>query len=91
MSAYRRECWLTAICFILVTVFGGILSVVFVLGKDLFFGPEPVYAAKSHVVGLPTHYVFLLVGSWLIVTAVGVFYAWYMDRLERAVERGEAG
>lgn len=91
MNAYRRECWLTAICFVLVTLFGGILSVVFVLGKDLFFGPAPVFAAKSHVLGLPTHYFWLLVGSWLVVTTVGVVYAWYMDRLEKVIERGKPG
>ncbi len=91
MDPYRRECWLTAICFILVTVFGGILSVFFVVGKDLFFGPAPAYAAKRFVLGFPSHYFWLLVGSWLFVTAVGAFYAWYMDRLEKEIERGKTG
>ncbi|HSW11030.1 MAG TPA: hypothetical protein VLK32_09025 [Bacillota bacterium] len=88
MRTYRKEAWLTLICFLLIMLFGGILSVFFVLGRDLFFGPGPAFAARSHVLGFPTHYFLLLILGWFGVTAVGAVYALYMDRLEKEIERG---
>ena len=89
MNTYKKEWTITALCFALVGITGGFLSMFFVLAKDAFFyGEETGYLYKSTIMGLPTHYFLLLIFSWIGATLIGAFYAMYMDRLDRDIVRG---
>ncbi|KYK27661.1 MAG: hypothetical protein HXS48_06205 [Theionarchaea archaeon] len=89
MKTYTKEWMVSAFCFAFVAITGGFLSMFFVLGKDAFFhGEETGYLYKSTVMGLPTHYFLLLVFSWIGATLIGAIYAWYMDRLDKSIEKG---
>ena len=91
MKAYKKEWIISALCFTLVAITGGFLSMFFVLGKDAFFhGEETGYLYKSTIMGLPSHYFLLLIFSWIGATVIAAFYSWYMDRLDRDIERGVA-
>ena len=90
MNVYKKEWMISALCFSLVAITGGFISMFFVLGKDVFFhGKETGYLFKSTIMGLPTHYFWLLFFSWIGATAIAAFYSWYMDGLDKRIVRGE--
>jgi putative solute:sodium symporter small subunit len=90
MNAYKKEWMISALCFSLVAITGGFISMFFVLGKDaLFFGEETGYLFKSTIMGLPTHYFLLIVFSWIGATVIAAVYSLYMDRLDKTIVRGE--
>jgi|GEM_PF-347326 len=83
MKDYKTEMWITVIVFTLVVLTGGILSVFFVLGKDVFFGPSPNFKPHTHVLGFPLHYFLLLILSWIGVTVLGGIWSFVMDRIDK--------
>jgi putative solute:sodium symporter small subunit len=81
---------ISALCFSLVAITGGFLSMFFVLGKDVFFhGEETGYLFKSTIMGFPTHYFLLIVFSWIGATIIAAVYSLYMDNLDKTIVRGE--
>ena len=88
MKGYNLEVWLTAVCFIIVFIFGVALSAIYVIGIDLFFVEvNGLYQAVNYVWGFPLHYFLLIVLSWLGVTVVGIIWVLAMDKLEREQEK----
>jgi hypothetical protein len=95
---YKLEVWITAICFILVSVTGGFFSSFVVILNKLFFdevpasqraiellGPrETMFVVKEGmtVLGLPLHYFLLIMLSWIGATLIGAIWCIVMDRLE---------
>ncbi len=53
MRDYKIEVWITAVCFILVAVFGGFISVYFVIANERFFDAvePPPYEELAPKVG----------------------------------------
>ncbi len=90
---YKTEVWVTAICFILVSVIGGFFSSFVVILNESFFDREAVpehlahaistfFVPKMTVLGFPLHYFLLIVFSWIGVTVIGAIWCIVMDRLE---------
>jgi len=92
MKDYKTEVWVTAVCFALVALLGGFLSLFFVLGQDFFFvetdadfretGHHILYLAREYVMGFPIHYFLLIMFSWIGVAIIGLIWTLVMDRLE---------
>lgn len=82
MKDYKREVWITAIVFTVLSLTGGFISVFFVLGMDLFFGPEPLYLPLHTVFGMPLHYVVLIMASWLGATLLGAIWTLVLDGID---------
>ena len=80
---YKTEVRVTAICFTLLVLTGGMLSSFYVILKDVFF--TETFAPRKFVMGLPLHYFWLVVLSWLGATAIGVIWALYMDKMEKDI------
>jgi hypothetical protein len=80
---YKTEVRVTAICFILLTLTGGMLSSFYVLAKDALF--TETFAPKYFVAGFPLHYFWLIVLSWLGATAIGIVWTLYMDKMEKDI------
>jgi len=84
VKGYRLEAWLTAISFILIFIFGGAISSIYILGIDAFFVEvNDLYRAVNYIMGFPQHYFLLIVLSWLGATLIGIIWCLAMDRLER--------
>lgn len=83
MKDYKREVWITVIVFTLLSLTGGFISVFFVLGKDFFFGPAPLFLPHKSIFGLPLHYVLLIMGSWLGATLLGAIWTLVLDGIEK--------
>ncbi len=93
---YKTEVWVTAICFILVSIVGGFFSSFVVILNESFFDKVPtpeqlvqfygesMFVAKAGlaVLGFPLHYFLLIVFSWIGVTVIGAIWCIVMDRLE---------
>jgi putative solute:sodium symporter small subunit len=86
MNTYKKEWTISVLCFALVAITGGFLSMFFIFAKDaLFYPEEQAYLYKSTILGFPTHYFLLLIFSWLGATLIAAFYSWYMDKLDRKI------
>jgi len=93
---YKLEVWVTAICFIIVSITGGFFSSFVVILNERFFDKVPTpeqlvqhYGESMFVVkegltvlGFPLHYFLLVMLSWIGVTAIGAIWCIVMDRLE---------
>ena len=83
------EIRVTVICFTILVLTGGILSIFFVLGKDLFFiGVSPYFTPRSYIMGFPTHYFLLIILGWFGPILIGSVWTLYMDKMEREIEAG---
>ena len=93
-SIYRLEVWITAICFIIVSITGGFFSSLVVILNERFisqvptpeqlipFYGESMYVANPGPLGFPSHYFWLIVLSWIGVTLIGAIWCLVMDRIE---------
>lgn len=93
---YKLEVWVTAVCFIVVSIIGGFFSSFVVILNERFFDRVPTpeqlvqYYGESMfvvkegltVLGFPLHYFLLVVLSWIGVTIIGAIWCLVMDRIE---------
>ena len=75
-SAYKKECWLTLIAF-LVAMF---VTHIF----PLFFLFEGI--TKSFILGFPTHYFLTMVIGWLALMPLYWIYIGMSERIDREIE-----
>lgn len=81
MSPYKKECWFTLICFLIVILLTNIYPLYFI-----FPG-----ITKLHIMGFPAHYFLSLFCGWILLIPFYWFYMVVSENIDREIEDSDQG